>query len=276
MSNVKTETYKKIQIRFKQFNKTMRDIWESHNVTEQYLLMAHASIKDNSCACMTLTPLFCRNAKTYSRNNSLGAITSVLHKASPQRAFITAVSAFEDFLGDILQLVYTDFPNKISAPNHDESSQSQESKLLKIILDCDSREEIISRIIEEKIRSIFYGNPLDFFLKDKGKLEFGDVFKTNYKDEINSLNEILARRNIIIHNGARIDRKYLKEVHGATFKLYQAIKIDKPYLRSSIMLMEGLCASICALALQNLYKQSPRASILKSFNSFKAKIYKSI
>ena len=60
---------------------------------------------------------------------------------------------------------------------------------------------MIDAIIEEKVRSIFYGNPVEIFTKDKCKLEIGDIFVREYPDSMVYYAEITGRRNAIIQIG---------------------------------------------------------------------------
>jgi hypothetical protein len=115
---------------------------------------------------------------------------------------------------------------------------------------------------------IFYGNPLDFFQKDKARLEFKDFFKSNYQPQLEQYTEIVARRNIIVHNGGKVDRKYLREVNGATAKLGSVVYLSSDYLRESIVIMEGLGAVATKLILERIYGHKPSAQIQQSCSQF--------
>jgi hypothetical protein len=217
-----------------------------------------------------MQPLFTKNTRTYNKSNTYGAIAHLLSKANPRRTLVDAVSTFENFTGELVGMVYVDYPAKLlGSEQEDKQSNLQDVKLLRMIIESEDKDELMSRIAEEKIRNIFYGNPLDFYLKDKAKLEFGDYFRVNYKAEIEQLQEILSRRNIIIHNGGRIDRKYLREVRNTEFKLNKMVSITPEYLRESVELLERLAGAAAALVLKNIYKQNAKSILGKSWDSFK-------
>jgi len=195
-------------------------------------------------------------------------------KENPRRALIESVSAFEDFLGQLVGFVYAEFPGKLLSNVENIVPENQENLLRAIIYSTD-REEILTRIVDERIRSLFYGNPLSFFTKDKAKLEFGDYFRTR-PNTMAKYQEITSRRNIVIHNGGRVDRKYLHEVKDSDLKLGQVISVTPDYLRSAITLFEGLAGASATLVLGRIYKLdgSKHSNTMKlSFRAFE-RVYK--
>ena len=70
-----------------------------------------------------------------------------------------------------------------------------------------------------------------------------------------------------MHNEGKVDRKYLREVSGAAFKLGEKPVITKDYLRDSIRVLLGLSAITTQLALKNNYDASAIS------RKFRAKIY---
>lgn len=102
---------------------------------------------------------------------------------------------------------------------------------------------MLEKVIEERVRGIFYGAPSEFFLKDKAKLKFGDHFSTNCAEAVNKFVELCARRNVLIHNDGRVDRKYLREAPGSKFKLRETVSVHEPYLRGALLTLRGLCAT---------------------------------
>jgi hypothetical protein len=93
------------------------------------------------------------------------------------------------------------------------------------------------------VRSLFYGSPGDFFLKDKAKLGFADYFSKHYTKAIDRYVEVTARRNLLIHNDGRVDRKYLREQPASSLALGQKVVVDEAYLKASLLTLRGLCAS---------------------------------
>lgn len=62
--------------------------------------------------------------------------------------YITAIGLFEKYISTLAANVYFDCPRKMSSAGMDSD------KLFDLIIDCDEKDEMIDRIIEEKLRSI--------------------------------------------------------------------------------------------------------------------------
>jgi hypothetical protein len=88
----------------------------------------------------------------------------------------------------------------------------------------------------------------------KAAVGFGPHFKDKQGPLLEALREITARRNVIIHNEGRIDRKYVFEV-STTLRLGQKVDIDETYLRRSLLVMKDLAADAAQLVAKNIYKK---------------------
>jgi hypothetical protein len=267
MTTTKIPTASKIQKKFISFRKRMRDIWKSYNIINFYIPILHEKIVAREIETLDIKLLLDNQNRKHNIKHTVGALAHLRDSANPRRTLIDSVGVFENYLGSLATFVYSDYPEKLSSQTQD-SSVSQEMKIIDIILSSTDRNEIINKIIEEKIRGIFYGNPIDFFMKDKGRLQFGSYFKDNCSKSLDEYREILARRNILIHNNGRIDRKYLREIKGSLFMLNQSVPIPMDYLRSSISLMEGLAAISSSLVIKNIYKQDPKGILGRSYHYF--------
>ena len=259
-------TVVKIHFRFKSYNKKMRDIWESYNLVSYYIQEAHQLIKRDNLPALPLTTLG-GGHKNLTKDNTYGAISHLIRRANPRRALTDAVATFEHYLGSVIQAVYLDYPAKMLSADTGSNVEGYQ-KLLRIIIESDDKEELIQKLVEEKVRGIFYGNPANFFIKDPAKLEFGSYFKEHYSSELGVFSEVLARRNVIVHNDGRVDRKYLREVKNSEFSLNQMVSADSEYLRQTILLLLGLSAEVTGLVAQNIYRQKPKgilARVLKGF-----------
>ena len=146
--------------------------------------------------------------------------------------------------------------------NIGEESIGRQDKLINIIIDSDNKNQMIERIVEERIKGLLYGNPADFFIKDKAKLNFKDNFKDNHMDLIEKYIEINARRNIYIHNNGRVDSKYLSEVKNSQYIKGQIAKIDKEYIKLTINTLMGLCSIIIVCIFKNIYKTDTVSSVI--------------
>jgi hypothetical protein len=200
-------------------------------------------------------------AKKQKPKDTLGALSHTLTQVSPQRSLISAVAQTESFLQYLYLRVLRDYPLRLLSGTSVEQG-AREEKLLEIIISSTDKREMLERVIEEKVRSLFYGAPSDFFVKDKAKLGFGDHFSKHFTSAIAQYAEITTRRNILIHNDGRVDRKYLREVPGTALTLGQKVGVDAAYLRSTLIILRGLCAHSGVLVCERIYNNKVPAGIM--------------
>jgi hypothetical protein len=243
----------KIHVRFKQFDKDMRDAWESFCLVRELAVEAHNSLKAKTIDPPHLEQLSGKQKKL-SRLDTFGAISHLKDKAQPRTTLLEVVACFEDYLSWLVETVLIDFPYllKGNAPQAEKEGQ----KLLDLIVDCTDRAEMLEHLIEEKVRGIFYGNPIDVLTKTKAKVNFGTYFAQKCAVQLRQYSEIVARRNAIAHNNGRVDRKYLREVSGTTLKLGQVVPLPSSYLRDSIVLLRCLAGRATELILFNHYSKT--------------------
>ncbi len=249
---------KNLSVRFKAYSSDMKDVWESYIFINKYMNEIHPLIKDDTLPPFSVIPLSAIDEKEIkiSKKNTYGYIHHIVEKVKPERSLITAVALTEDFLQDMVKIVYKAFPDKISGADKDTPDRVE--KVTELILQSTDKDEIIDRLIEEKVRGIFYGNPVDFFMKDKKlKLGFGTLFKDNHSANINIYSEIIARRNIYTHNGGRVDRKYLQESNANNIKLGNKLKITEEYLKESIFILRGLASVSAFMVNRRIFQSAP-------------------
>lgn len=170
-----------------------------------------------------------------------GICIRLRNSTNSKKALINSVALTESFLQDLTQMIYKEYPNKLNSKEGVEVI-GQQIKLTQLIFESQTKEEMIDKMIEEKVRGIFYGNPVDFFEKDKAKIGLDTMFKTSFSKAISKYSEVVNRRNIIIHNESKVDRKYIRETKSA-LRLGSKPAIDKIYLKNSINLLIGLSAA---------------------------------
>ena len=159
---------KNLSIRFKTYSSDMKDVWESYVFINKYMSAIHPLIKKDILPPFSVVPLASKNRKerVINKSRTFGYKDHILKKVNPVRSLISSVSLTEDFLQDMVKIVYTAYPEKLSGGDARDSPERVE-KVINVILQSQNKEEIIDRLIEEKVRGIFYGNPVNFFLKDK-------------------------------------------------------------------------------------------------------------
>lgn len=236
--------------RFKQYNSDINEVFEDYLFVEYYYPLIHKEIKKKNIPIMDFESAYTDYKVEFKNDFIYGVIDRTLKKSNPVRTFIETVTLTENYLHSIIYRIYRDFPFKLETRDE---VDGQREKLLKLIISCNDKEEMICRIAEEKIRSIFYGNPVDFFEKDKARIGIGTYIKDNYKKALEEYSEIIARRNIIIHNQGRVDSKYIREVSNCTLNAGDRPIIDKEYLRNSIKILRTLSLIATNLALENSY-----------------------
>jgi hypothetical protein len=262
-----TPTEKKINIKFKQFYKNIRDILESYNLIEFYIPHLHIMLKNKSIPSLIIYNPTTRKIENFSKKDTFGAIDHLKLKANPRRTLIDMVSTTEHYLSKISSMVYLDFPERFLINDEDDKPE-RIKKLSAIIVNSSCKEEMIDIIIEEKIRNLFYGNPIDFFTKKKMKFQFDSVFISSFSKELELYAEIIARRNIYTHNGGRVDRKYLREVKGSSYKLETLLKLDRDYLINSFHILVGFAATATYFILKNIYGKKSSGQIEFIYKQF--------
>ncbi len=228
---------------FSKVNEELNEIWEDYVALDLYLQEVHKGVKDRSLDCVVIPILTGKpRARKLAPNAVYGIVDRIRTKTAGRHAFIDAVSLFENFMSSLVSKVYLDYPGKLRGFSQQSEAETggRQQKLMEVIFESATREEMISKLVDEKVRGIFYGNPIDLFAKDKASVGFGQHFKDNCGPLLEKLKEITARRNVIIHNEGRIDRKYLAEVPGSALRIGQKVSIDREYLNHSLFLMKRL------------------------------------
>jgi hypothetical protein len=254
---------------FRRFNSELNEIWEDYTSITFYMSTVHDGVKSGKIKAVSIPKLVHKpRVQPSSHNVVYGILNSIRTKTSGKHAFIDAVSLFEHYMSKLVLRVYMDFPHKLKGLNKDsgEEADARRKKLLDVILDSSNRDEMIEKLIEEKIRSLFYGNPSDLFDNDKANIGFKTHFKDNKDNQVSlvkKFQEITARRNIIMHNEGRVDRKYLSEAPGSVLKIGEVVGFDEAYLRQSLLVIKELAASAAQLVATNIYKMPLRGKVNK-------------
>jgi hypothetical protein len=247
MSNLK-----KIIRRFYFFRRDIKNIWEEYNLINFSLNETRQHQKAKTFSQPFERELLLNDTiYPYKDQDVYKFINRLTKEKLPQKSLTEAVALTETYLQDLATFVYLDYPAKVAHQNPD-TPQSQ-LKLTQLIVNSSDKAEMIDKLIEEKIRGIFYGNPVDFFVKDKAQIGLGEYFKNNCQKGMKEYAEIIARRNIIMHNDNRVDSKYIREVEGTALTLEQKPITDKLYLRRSIITLRGAAALATKLTLENIY-----------------------
>jgi len=259
----------KVHSLFKAFRRKLRHVWEEYSFVKYYAPFLHKAIKAGDLAPLEFAPFLNDPEETIKtgREKSMAVLGQVVGNSIANRVLLESIGSFEDLIGKIAQVVYLDFPGKLVGSTH--AAEGENFKLAQVVVSSTDKAEIIDRMAEEKIRSIFYGNPVNIFRKDSAKLEFGTIFVDRYGAILDEYAEITARRNIIVHNSGRVDRKYLREVSGSNFRIGNKPQVTEAYLRRSVAVLEGIAAIGADAVVVNVYKSTSRGKLAESLKSFR-------
>ena len=95
---------KNIHRTFKQFDKQMRDLWESYALIEYHLPLLRRDLHAGATPLFSLTDLK-GNPKVRSVKDTAGAMQHILVKAYPRRTLLEGVALFEDFRSGLVEVV---------------------------------------------------------------------------------------------------------------------------------------------------------------------------
>jgi hypothetical protein len=116
-------------------------------------------------------------------------------------AFVTLVSYFDFLISDLIHYFYQRYPKSLSGKEL--SITLSELKL------CDHLTEATDYIVNKEVDKVLYDS------LECQKRYFKNFLKIDIKENIiywDKINEAIERRNIIVHNNSKINRRYLKSV----------------------------------------------------------------
>lgn len=148
-------------------------------------------------------------------------------------AYVILISNVEDYFNKIMRLLlsYDNNRIKVTIPN-----LSMESNIEITDFISNSKEEMINKIIEQRISSIFYASPkkqFEYFDKALGIL----IDEDNWYKWI----EYKARRDVIIHNNSIINEIYFSKVNKYTkFKIGEMVTFDEEEFKKIITFFNNI------------------------------------
>ena len=110
-----------------------------------------------------------------------------------------------------------------------------------MLLKANSKEEVLDKVIQNTIVSLFYASPKDYFNKLKAILEI-NIDEASFFSFV----EMKATRDLIIHNKRRVNQLYIDkcEGHARTTNTKQMIPCDKTYYETCVSIMKSLIKTI--------------------------------
>lgn len=249
----KKDSITNIHNEYKKYRGQMNNIWEEYTFLEE--MIRHSPKREYQ-----VLSLYNNSIKTKRSKDAGGMQNRFLDGNNSKAHFLDTVELFEYYVATLVKKVYIDYPDRLRGIN--------DSKALDAILNNTYKGDMINCLVEEKVRSIFYGNIKDIFIKDKCGIGINQNFAVDYKNELDLLTEIVGRRNIIIHNSGRVDSKYLKENRSSKLIKGQKVQISEKYLRGTIGLLEGLAAKLTVSILSRTYLCEAGGTVSSSAHTF--------
>lgn len=166
------------------------------------------------------------------RTKVLSLLKGTIDRDLFEQSIVAGVAIAEDYLATTLRTVFGWYPEKLS---------TGEKKVdLSLILECDDMDELLSRLVEKRIHSVFYGSPSEYFgfIEQSLAIKIPNDRKENYA-------EIKATRDLLVHNAGVVNSLYLRKAGKKARALEdEEIPIDPNYFNHCIRWMKKLIGSI--------------------------------
>jgi hypothetical protein len=224
--------------------KDLNELWEVHVALSQYLPAVAEGVTARRLDALHLAP-FTQPANL--RDKSVKTTVGVLQRArsrDPYRTLVDAVGRFEVFIGAVARTTYLAFGADRLSGRDGVIEESQQTRIIEWVFESKDRDEIIDRIVEDKIRSLTYGNGKDLLVRDRARLSLGDHFKSGHDETLNQYAEIISRRNVIVHSGGQVDRRYLAAHPDSGFRLHGKVPVTDIYLAGCLTRLRQLAACV--------------------------------
>jgi len=122
-----------------------------------------------------------------------------------ENLIVTAVSQFESFVFDVLRLIITEYPQKLTLSI--KGVETNREVPLEVLLRSDNLKDVINEVIDKRLNTISYAPPKAYleYLSHIVGVETTDPAFLNFI-------EIKATRDLIVHNSCIINEVYLSKV----------------------------------------------------------------
>lgn len=202
--------------RYQLFSKQMYDVWMHHAIQPRLveIVTEFYSDKDKSDIVFDGTSPINPEKRQPVRirtENFIRMIGQYRRREVPESVFLTTISLFEAFVGDVARIAWVNDPEEFLIErnqNSGTSTRKQNENLLEILISSPDRQSTIDQYVHDRIKRIFYGNPIDVFTKNTLRFGIESKLSSELESELILYAEMTARRNVIVHNMRRPDKKY--------------------------------------------------------------------
>lgn len=146
------------------------------------------------------------------------------------------ITYFESTIAKILKTDLQKHPKRLSL-----DTKTVSYKMLEM---SDSIEDVRNLLIEDEVMTMMYKSVSDWIEYFRKNIKLKLEYVTNMLPE---LIEIIARRNIIVHNEGIVNNQYMNIVskdYSSNVKIGDFLSVDKQYILNAINLVESVCMSI--------------------------------
>lgn len=181
------------------------------------------------------------STKIINRNNGKEVINRIINRDIYYSAYVSSISQIEDYYNKLIKLLlkYDNNRIKVTLPNITMNSQISIIDFIDV-----NRDEMIEKIIDERIYSLFYASPqkqLEYFKCALGiELPMDLWYKwIEYK----------ARRDVIVHNSGIINQVYINKAGNLAIGfINEEIAFSDVNFKKVISDLKSLVGSIDVLA----------------------------
>lgn len=177
---------------------------------------------------------------TFAKRKSqvLSLLDEAIDRDLYSQSLITAVAVTESYLVTSLRTILTWFPEKLSA--------GQKKIDFSLVLESDDLDEVILRVVQRQVDSVFYASPRKYleYMEEAFAFEIPQKVKEQYA-------EVKATRDILVHNSGKVNDSYLSKAGDrARAEEGELIPLDSEYFDESIRAMKTLVTRVCTRLLK--------------------------
>ena len=150
---------------------------------------------------------------------------------------VSSVSRFEYFLSDVLREVFIAYPKKLGISLKDIPTCPSVSATE--IADANDVDDLLMQVIDAHLTGVFHQRPSTYiaYLCKVVGVENAPCFNDYY--------EILATRDLVVHNLSVVNKLYLDKAGAkARGKIKQKLEIDRTYFENSLALLKRVSGVI--------------------------------
>ncbi len=161
------------------------------------------------------------------------------------QALISGAAITEDYLMKSLLIILINYPQKITLLGKEKKFD------IDLLFNSSSVAEVLKKIIIEKVNSLFYSSPAEYFKKIE------EVLSVKFPQEaVKYFSEIKATRDIVVHNGGIINSLYLLK-SGALARGAEGeeITLNLDYISDAFSYMKQIISTTCSQLLKKYRRQ---------------------